>query len=282
VLSESKTGVPRGAPSYAKAPEDDDVDLRRSVAESFPASDPGALHPPDRRPPAPAPEVTGHRPRPRRGSKPTQCHVTDGKGTFDLDHGARDRSPRSPPAPTRPTPRSCSPPGCWRARPSSQGPDRQALGQDHDGARAPRSSPTTTRRPGLLAVPGRAGLQPVGYGCTTCIGNSGPLDSRGQQGHQRQRPRGHGGPVGQPQLRGPHQPGRQDELPGLAAAGHRLRPGRDDGHRLRDRAARQGRRRQRRLPRGHLAPPEDVEEVIASVHHPELFEQGLRRRLRRR
>ena len=45
------------------------------------------------------------------------------------------------------------------------------------------------------------------------------------------------GAVRQPQLRGPDQPGREDELPGLAAAGRRLRAGRHDGHRHAQRAA---------------------------------------------
>ena len=42
----------------------------------------------------------------------------------------------------------------------------------------------------------------------------------------------------QPQLRGPDQPRRPGQLPGLAAAGRRLRPGRHDGHRPPERAAR--------------------------------------------
>ena len=41
------------------------------------------------------------------------------------------------------------------------------------------------------------------------------------------------GALRQPQLRGPHQPRRQDELPRLAAAGRRLRAGRHDGRRPR-------------------------------------------------
>ena len=57
----------------------------------------------------------------------------------------------------------------------------------------------------------------------------------------------------QPQLRGPDQPGREDELPRVAAAGGRVRAGGDDGHRPARRAARPGLRRRRRLPQGHLA-----------------------------
>jgi aconitate hydratase len=46
------------------------------------------------------------------------------------------------------------------------------------------------------------GFNLVGYGCTTCIGNSGPL-AEPISGDQRQRHRRRLGPVGQPQFRGP-------------------------------------------------------------------------------
>jgi aconitate hydratase len=55
------------------------------------------------------------------------------------------------------------------------GPDQQAVGQDHAWRPAPRSSPTTTSGPGLTPYLDKLGFQTVGYGCTTCIGNSGPL-----------------------------------------------------------------------------------------------------------
>ena len=45
-------------------------------------------------------------------------------------------------------------------------------------------------------------------------------------------------PLGQPQLRGPDQPGREGELSGQPAAGRRLRAGRADGPRPAHRAAR--------------------------------------------
>ena len=51
------------------------------------------------------------------------------------------------------------------------------------------------------------------------------------------------GPLRQPELRGPDQPGRQGQLPGEPAAGGRLRARRPDGHRPRERAARPGLRR---------------------------------------
>ena len=50
------------------------------------------------------------------------------------------------------------------------------------------------------------GFNLVGYGCTTCIGNSGPLDPADLQGDQRQRPGRDQRPVGQPQLRRSREP----------------------------------------------------------------------------
>ena len=66
----------------------------------------------------------------------------------------------------------------------------------------------TTMAPGSQVVSDyydKAGLWPyleklgfylVGYGCTTCIGNTGPLPDEISQGHQRQRPVGDRGAVG--------------------------------------------------------------------------------------
>ena len=62
--------------------------------------------------------------------------------------------------------------------------------------------------------------------------------------HPGQRPLRLRGAVRQPQLRGPHQPRREDELPRVASAGHRLRAGRHDGLRLRGTAAGAGHGRQ--------------------------------------
>ena len=53
----------------------------------------------------------------------------------------------------------------------------------------------------------------------------------GRRGRRGERPRRRGGPLGQPQLRGPHPSARPGQLPGLAAARRRLRPGRPRRHR---------------------------------------------------
>ena len=130
---------------------------------------------------------------------------------------------------------------------------------------APSRGSRRRRRPGSKVVTDyyeKAGLWPyleklgfhlVGYGCTTCIGNSGPLPDEVSAAVNDERPGRGLGALRQPQLRGPDQPRREDELPGVPAAGHRLRAGRHDGLRLRERAAGHRPRRQRRVPEGHLA-----------------------------
>ena len=79
------------------------------------------------------------------------------------------------------------------------------------------------QRAGLTPYLDKLGFNLVGYGCTTCIGNSGPLTPECEQGGAGQRPDRLFGAVGQPQFRRPHPPGVQDELPCLPTAGRRLR-----------------------------------------------------------
>ena len=86
------------------------------------------------------------------------------------------------------------------------------------------------------------GFALAGYGCTTCIGNSGPLDEPVAAGDRGARPRRRRRPVGQPQLRGPDPPARPGQLPRLAAARRGLRAGRPGRHRPHPRAARDRRR----------------------------------------
>ena len=119
-----------------------------------------------------------------------------------------------------------------------KGLQRKAVGQDDAGARFEGRHRLLRGRP--HAVPRQAlGFNLVGYGCTTCIGNSGPalpeVSAAVNEGPRRRL-----GAVGQPQLRGPDQPGREDELPGVPAAGRRLRDRRLDGPRPVQRPARLG------------------------------------------
>ena len=93
-------------------------------------------------------------------------------------------------------------------------------------------------RAGLMEPLEQLGFNLVGFGCTTCIGNSGPLPDEVAAAIDARRPEGGGGALGQPQLRGPHPPGRARQLSGLAAARRRLRAGGHREHRPHHRAAR--------------------------------------------
>ena len=71
----------------------------------------------------------------------------------------------------------------------------------------------------------------MGYGCTTCIGNSGPLDGRVAKAIEEQRARRRGRALGQPQLRGPHPSAGPGLVPRVAATRRGLRAGRHGRHR---------------------------------------------------
>ena len=105
-------------------------------------------------------------------------------------------------------------------------------------------------RAGLIEPLSALGFDLVGYGCTTCIGNSGPLPEEVSREIEERDLVGRVGAVGQPQLRGPHPPRGEDELPRLAAAVRGLRARRADGPRHAQAAA-----PGRRLPARHLAQP---------------------------
>ena len=130
-------------------------------------------------------------------------------------------------------------PGLLAKKAVERGLQRQALGQDQPrpglagGHRLPGA-----RRPAASYLE-RCGFNLVGYGCTTCIGNSGPA-ARAESPTRSTRDDlvGRRGALGQPQLRGPHPPAGARQLPGLAAAGGRLRAGRHGRHRPHHRAAR--------------------------------------------
>ncbi len=162
-----------------------------------------------------------------------------------------------------------------------EGPDPQAVGQDHARARL-EGRHRLLRQGRPHALPGEAGLRPRRLRLHDLHRQLRPAARGGQRGGQRRRPRGRVGAVRQPQLRGPHQPRRQDELPRVAAAGRGLRDRGHDGHRHHDRAARHRRRRQPGLPARHLAVARRGaghhrrRDRRRHVHH------ALRRRLRRR
>ena len=84
------------------------------------------------------------------------------------------------------------------------------------------------------------GFNLAGYGCTTCIGNSGPLPEPISKAIQRERYHRGGRSIRQPQFRGPHQSGCARELSSLAAAGGRLCAGGHDEAEPHSRADRHG------------------------------------------
>ena len=114
-----------------------------------------------------------------------------------------------------------------------RGPDDASRGSRPASPPARAWSPTTWTSAGLTPYLEALRFHLVGYGCTTCIGNSGPLAEPIAAGDRRERPGRRGGAPRQPQLRGPHPPAGARQLPGLAAAGRGLRAGRHGGHRPR-------------------------------------------------
>ncbi len=220
-----------------------------AVEGTFPASDPIGLTPQDEesahelshRHRSHSPATASSRPSTSRSTAPSSPSTT-----------VRSRSRRSPRAPTPRTPRSCSPPGCSPATRCKKGLKAKPWVKT---TLAPGSKVVTDyyEKAGLTDDLEALGFYTVGYGCTTCIGNSGPLARGDLGGDQRERPRRHRGALGQPQLRGPHQPRREDELPREPAARHRLRARRLDELRLREGCPRHRHGRRRGLPQGHLA-----------------------------
>ena len=159
--------------------------------------------------------------------------------------------------------------------------DAPAVGQDvagpglQGGDRVPGP-----RRPHRAARAAR--LQPRGLRLHDVHRQLRAAARRDQRGGQRGRPRGLLGAERQPQLRGAHQPRREDELPRVAAARGRLRDRRHDGPRPRRRPARSRRRRPRGLPQGPLALGQggraDRRGGRAVGHVPQELRRGLRRR----
>ncbi len=111
------------------------------------------------------------------------------------------------------------------------------------------------RAAGVMGDLESLGFHLVGYGCTTCIGNSGPVDDAIAAAIKDADLVVTSVLSGNRNFEGRVSPGGARQLPGLAAAGRRVRAGRHDEHRPRDRAARHRHRRQAGLPEGHLADP---------------------------
>ena len=97
------------------------------------------------------------------------------------------------------------------------------------------------------------GFNLVGYGCTTCIGNSGPLPQPISEAIGENDLVAVSVLSGNRNFEGRVSPRRAGQLPGQPAAGRRLCAGRHDPERHGHRSARPYARRQAGLSEGHLA-----------------------------
>ena len=193
---------------------------RRTRDCSVPVDEASGVLPGLRRPgrrPNGAPSKPGHRDRPRR---------LDVRDRPRRRHGRRDHLLHQHLEPVRHGRRRA---GGQEGR--GEGPDPQAVGQDHPRPRL-QGRHRLLRQGRPDPVPRQGRLQPRRLRLHHLHRQLRPAAGGGLQGRQRPRPRRRLGPLRQPQLRGPDQPRRQDELPGVPAAGRRLRPRRFDegGH----------------------------------------------------
>jgi hypothetical protein len=117
-----------------------------------------------------------------------------------------------------------------RAQRGQAGPEGQAVGEDlaRPGFAGGHRLPQEGRRAG---GPGEARLLRRRLRLHHVHRQLRPAAGRSVQGHRGERTRRGVRALGQPQLRRPRAPRSEDELPGLAAAGGRLRAGRHGRHR---------------------------------------------------
>ena len=242
-------GTPEGCPGSGRSPKVARDGPDEASAESFPASDPPAamagVAPHPNHDPAPAgwfePDPAGASGRPGK-----RVPVTLEDGTrFDLDHGHVVIAAIT----------SCT----NTSNPSVMLAAGLLARNAVDRGLTSKPWVKTSLAPGSKVVMDyyeRAGLLPYPRSsASTWSGSAAPPASATPGPWPRDLPDGRGARPGgglgaerQPQLRGPHQPRLPHELPGLAAPGGRLRPGRDDGHRPARRPARPRPRRQPRVP----------------------------------
>ncbi len=235
-LAERRPATPSARRSCDYVPSDgEQADAQdEAVAESYPASDPPANGAPGHAAPAePATAAaTG-----ATGATATLPHNGTGQ-----DGDARRRELRARPRPRGDRgdhelhehlePLGDDRRGHPRPQRARAWPALQAVGQDLAGAglegrhRIPRPRRADRAAGGARLQPRRLRLHDLHRQLRPAAG--GDLGGR-----RRGRPRGRLGAVGQPQLRGADQPGREDELPRLAAAVRGLRARGDDGHRHR-------------------------------------------------
>ena len=217
-----------------------------------------------------------------RHARRRRATVTTDKGTFDArPRRGRDRRDHE-------LHEHVEPVGAARRRPAREEGGREGPARRKPWVKtslAPGSQVVTDylTEAGLMAELEKLGFYLAGYGCTTCIGNSGPVARRDRGRGQGRQPRRRVGAVGQPQLRGPRQPGRARELPRVAAARRRVRARRHDEHR--------SRRPSRSAPARDGKPvflkdvwpsPAEVAEAMRTAIKQEQYQHALRARPRRR
>ena len=242
-----------------------------------------------RRPEAPAGPRDAPRPS-RRGSPRRRRRTPRGRRTATLRSTAR----RSPSATTAPDDRAPIT-SCTNTSNPSVMVGAGAAGEEggREGPHPRKPWVKTTLAPGrgrhrlrqgrpARPTSSKMGFDLVGYGCTTCIGNSGPLPEVSRRSTPRTSPSRSPVLSGQPQLRGPDQPRHQDELPRVAAAGRRLRDRRHDGHRPDDRARSAPTPTATRSSSRHLALAAEVRRRPSTARSTPTCSLAVRRRLRRR
>ena len=247
----------------------------KAVADTFPASDPTTEQQPGGAPepePDNAPVATASAP----GHKRTPVAGAD----YELDHGSVVIAAITSCTNTS-NPQVMVAAGLLARNAVERGLQRQPWVKS---SLAPGSKVVTRyyEQAGLQEHLDTLGFNTVGYGCTTCIGNSGPLAD------EIVAAVGEGDLVvcsvlsGQPQLRGAHPSRGEGELPRLAAARRRLFARRPHGHRLGDRAGRHGLRRRGRLPARHLAEREGGQRHDRHLRARRALLRHVRGRLHRR
>ena len=222
-LTDAKESFRKVLPTYVAHHEGD-----AGVASSFPASDPSPQGSTDGTNGGDKPESEGN--GSDRPSKKVTVTTAEG-ASFEIDHGiVVDRLDHQLHQHLQPVGDDGGRhAGQERRRPR---PDGGPVGQDVDGAGL-QGRLRLLREGRHVALPREARLPPGRLRLHHLHRQLRSAVRRDLRGHQRERPRRRLGALGQPQLRGPDQPRREDELPRVAAAGHRLRPGRHDGLRLR-------------------------------------------------
>ncbi|PPF19519.1 aconitate hydratase AcnA [Rathayibacter sp. AY1E8] len=165
-LSSAKTQFESDLTNYADVSHDI-VDL--TIAESFPASDPGELQPQDEHS---SHEHTHRSHAPATASKPTTVELGEG-GTFTIDHGAVAIAAITSCTNTS-NPSVMLAAGLLARNAAQKGLKAKPWVKT---TLAPGSKVVTDyyEKAGLTESLEALGFYTVGYGCTTCIGNSGPL-----------------------------------------------------------------------------------------------------------